>query len=386
MNFKKLTNQKGITGIDVVIAITIISITTIAIVALYTNTIVGSKKVTRTSAATRVATSILENVDSMYYAEVEAEIDRLSNIANDSDSTKTKYVTKQEDNSTNNYTQFTIPSSANEVIFNSRVNSGYDVILDIKEIDGVTQSTSKATISDCSLVIEVKVTVKYKVSNITEEVTLKTVKKRELLNECNEPDLNLLLGKEGATTGEQIKSLNQINPIKWSNDTNSYIKTNISDGWYSYSNKEWAKVVITEQNNSEGTFDLSTAKVNNIDSQKVYMWIPRFGKTSEENPQIAFAYKASNDRIKEYEIGANLNASKDTYTRTLTFNGVAYFNEGKVDKETLKITGFNKNSTGIWVDISEGKLRDLTKQAILNDLNSSKYGPTISHISNRYYY
>lgn len=194
MNFKRLSNQKGITGIDVVIAITIISITTIAIISIYVNIIVGSKKVTRTSAATRVATSILENIDSMYYAEVEQEIYRLSQVPNANDPTKTKYVTKREENSTNNYTQFKIPSSANETIFNSKLNSGYDIILDVKEINASTTENIQMVLSDCPLVIEIKVTVQYKVSNITEEIKLKTIKKRELLDECNEPDLNLLLG------------------------------------------------------------------------------------------------------------------------------------------------------------------------------------------------
>lgn len=370
MDLKKLSNQKGITGIDVVIALTIISITTLAIVALYTNIIVGSKKVTRTSAATRIATSILENIDSMYYAEVEQEIARLTNMRNPKDTTKAKYVTKQEDNSTNNYTQLTIFSSENETIFNSRINSGYDVVLDIKEIDG----SIDGTLSECPLVIEVKVTVKYKVSNITEKITLKTIKKREMVEECNEPDLNLLLGKNISAT-QKIESLNQINPIKWSEDANAYIKTNISDGWYSYSNKEWAKVVIGNPFNS------STLEVQDLDTQKIFMWVPRFGKTVEETPEVAFAYKGSNDRIKEYEFFVN-----GSSTKTLTFNGIAFFTGTVLDKEKLEIPNdFKDNETGVWVDISGGTLKSLEYTDLVNSLNASKYGPTIPHKSNGYY-
>ncbi len=393
MDIKKLSNQKGITGVDVVIAITIISITTIAILALYVNIIVGSKKVTRTSAATRIATSILENVDSMYYAEVEQELDRLSKKAG----------VVQGDYSTSATYDMVIKSNLQETVFNTKLNSGYDLELVVNEISSSSDTDKYVPIIECPLILEIKAIVKYDVSNTKQEVALKTIKKRELLEECNAPNINDLLGREftitvdGNTEKRKIESVNQIQPIKWSYNTESYVKTNASNEWYSYLNKEWARVVITgvvlneDQKTVKAVFDTNTDSVLNIIDQTIFVWIPRFGITNNAEKETAFTYGSSNHRISQLsmKVGRIKNSSK--YESEFYFNGIAtydYENSSLVGKENLAVTNFSEGKTGVWVNITGGTIN--YDNVITNEfekyldttINKSNYGPPITRIGN----
>ena len=294
MNFNKLKSQKGFTGIDVVIAITIISITTIAIISLYVNVIAGSKKTTRNSAATRIATSIMENIDSMYYADVEQELHNIKTLAN---------ISKEDENSFS-----FIANVKKETIFNTKIQSGYNVEINSTEIANTTDKGSNedsGALWDCPLVLDIKITVSYESSGTKKNVTLRTIKERELLEETNPPNLNDLLGTEYVFEGntKKINSLNQIQPIKWSTDSESYIRTNRDDNWYNYRNKEWAKVVITTDNS---VFDFATGSISeeNLNKYPVFVWVPRFGKSNKDH-KVAFAYSNTNNRIKSLVIGVN---------------------------------------------------------------------------------
>lgn len=393
MDIKKLSNQKGITGVDIVIAITIISITTIAILALYVNIIVGSKKVTRTSAATRIATSILENIDAMYYAEVEQELDRLS---------------KKSGVETGNYSQsatydLVIKSNLQETIFNTRLNSGYDVELVVYEISSPSDIDTYSPIIECPLVLEIKAIVKYDVSNRIQEVALKTIKKRELLEECNAPNINDLLGRkftitvDGKTETRKIESVNQVQPIKWSYNTESYVKTNASNEWYSYLNKEWARVVITgvvlneEEKTVKAVFDTNSDSVLNMIDQTIFVWIPRFGITNNDERETAFSYGSSNHRISQLSMPVERMKNSNKENSEFYFNGIAkydYENSKLVGKENLAVTKFPEGKTGIWVNITGGTINsdEIIKydfeQYLDTTLNASKYGPPITRIGN----
>ena len=55
----KLKSQKGVTGVDIVVSITVITLTIVVVTAIYTNIDLTSKNVNRTAGATRIATNIL---------------------------------------------------------------------------------------------------------------------------------------------------------------------------------------------------------------------------------------------------------------------------------------------------------------------------------------
>ena len=68
---KKLNSEKGITGVDIVVAITMIVLTISVVMAIFININNTARSVTRTSGATRIATNILEQIEIMYYGEFE---------------------------------------------------------------------------------------------------------------------------------------------------------------------------------------------------------------------------------------------------------------------------------------------------------------------------
>ena len=55
---KKLNSEKGITGVDIVVAVTMIALTISVVMSIFINTNNTARKVTRTSGATRMATNI----------------------------------------------------------------------------------------------------------------------------------------------------------------------------------------------------------------------------------------------------------------------------------------------------------------------------------------
>lgn len=69
-SLKKLKSKKGITGVDVAVAISIIVLTIGVVTSIYINTTNKSKESIRYSASTRIATQIVENIQSMTYDEV----------------------------------------------------------------------------------------------------------------------------------------------------------------------------------------------------------------------------------------------------------------------------------------------------------------------------
>lgn len=399
MNLNKLKNQKGLTGIDVVIAITIITTITIAILAIYVNLISGSKKNSRSSNATRIATSILQNIDSMYYADVEQELIDIG--------TNAGVITNQNKNASFKVT------ITNTNIFKTKIPKGYEVVLDATEYDYNTdkQDTLElddgtklfgASVSNCPLLWNIQVTVNYKVSDREEHITLKTIKKREITQVSNEPDLNTLIGNYNYAYGTRfkIKSLKQVQPIKWSMTDGLYVKTNASDPeWYNYINRDWAKVIVFPDEINTTAFSPATGTITdesiNVLGLRVFVWIPRYG-TSAVDSKIAFAYGSSNSRIQKLEgwvyPGGNYGAC------VFNFWGVKCnsrpMNWKFTAEEVLAVDSnyFPEGSTGVWLDVTGGSVSGCNYSDIANPqeipikLQGSKFGPPTEHYSNRKFY
>ena len=66
----KLKTEKGATGADIVVALSIIVLTVAVISMIYVNVSNDSKNVNRTAGATRISTNILENINIMLYDEL----------------------------------------------------------------------------------------------------------------------------------------------------------------------------------------------------------------------------------------------------------------------------------------------------------------------------
>ena len=375
MNLNKLKSQKGLTGIDVVIAITIISTMTIAVLAIYVNLVVGSKKNSRTSNATRIATSILQNIDSMYYADVELELANRGAIG-------------------------TEKTYSNTTMFNTKIAKGYNVKLLATEYSSTTDKTDFG-LKNCPLVLDVKVTVEYEVSDKKEHITLKTVKKREVLKECNEPDLEALIGKYNYGAGRRftIKSLSQVQPIKWSMADDGYVKTNSSDvDWYNYNDKEWARVIAFESNVDNTAFSPATGVIDksgmSSGGRRVFVWVPRCGMTVSGS-KFAFAYGNTNTRI--IQIVQPVTQSVSGTTTNFYYWGVKANARpsgwSTYNDETISVDSnlFPDGARGVWLDVTGGTVQGsnypgiVQPQNVSSKLQNSKYGPIATHYGTLYY-
>ena len=154
--FKKFHENKGITGADIAVAIAVIVITMGVVTAIYVNLINKSKENLRYSAATRIATQIMENIQVACYDEViyrgEQGIVALREIDKEEDGT----------------------------IFGVRVPKGYSA--------KITLSNAQ----DIDVVREITVTVGYSISKTDKNITLYTLKQKELLEQTNKPDIALI--------------------------------------------------------------------------------------------------------------------------------------------------------------------------------------------------
>lgn len=243
--FKK--DERGITGTDVAAAIIIIALTMGVVTSIYINTINKYKDNVRYSNATRIATSIMEKIESTPFIEV---INTCRTLQDDGTYTNEKTVT-------------------NSSIFGVKVQAGYTAIV----------STTK--VNDIDIARDVKVEVSYKSTIQTKTITLYGVKELELLNEVNAPDISLISDYSKYLSGE-------INYYPVISTGGQYVITDYSDSnWYNYSEKKLALIYSTKDALEVGA---TFTTVNGT----IYEWIPRFGLDGDN---VVFCYGTSKYKI-----------------------------------------------------------------------------------------
>lgn len=353
---KKLKNQKGATGADIVISMTIILVTIVVVSIIYLNTTLQTRNTTRTAGATRIATNILENIDKLSYKEFVSELDNF---------------TKE---TTGDYINYYVLSGQ---AFSTKIPTGYTVHLNADPNYGSHSEDTEKT-KQFDLVREVNLIITFSVGDKEEKIDFKTVKVREVIDETNEPNTDYL------TTDEILSYDMNFYPIKYLESSKAYIKTNKTDSsWYNYSNKEWATVIVSKKAESE-IFDINGKFVGQINTDKEddnytekFVWIPRFfTQTITENSEekdifYAFAYLAS---------GSNKIVSEklDSVTGNVSTLNINTFEMDVNASETI----FNDKS-GKWVSceiVDEEKQKtgiQIDEAATL--LNESKYGPYMEH-------
>ena len=264
--FKKLHSNKGLTGADVAVSIAIILLTIAVISAIYVNATSDSKEEIRYSAATRIATQIIENIESMTYDEV---IYRCDNSYN------------------------SVDSDEDGTVFEVSVPSGYSATVTTSEVDE----------AEIDVVRDITVNVTYKISNTEKSITLYTTKEKELLEQTNEPNLNLI---------EDYDSSNYY-AIKYT--SSGYMVTVTSDeDWYNYDMGEYA--LIYYSSNSYNYGDIISS--GSIQYGSVYIWVPRFGL--DEDSELAYCYGTS-DYMISFEL---YNDSLYSYMLTGSGSGEEY--------------------------------------------------------------
>lgn len=289
--FKKLRNSKGVTGADIAVAIGIVTIAMGVVMAVYTNVVNKSKEQVRYSAATRIATQLVENIQSITYDELVYRVDNSFNK-----------VDTKDDNS----------------IFGVKVPVGYSAEVVAPKINENAIDTVR----------NITINVTYKVSNKTKTITFYSIKNKELLEQTNKPNLSLIDGYN-----------ENYYPVKYTG--NGYVVTTTSDpDWYNYDEGNYALVFYSAAEKALGD-RIPTSTVTTGD---LYIWVPRFG--NDNNSKLAFCYGASN-----YKITFSLFDNK-LYGYMLTGSGNN--GEFTIDSVLYKPNTFMENDglTGIWYKLN----------------------------------
>lgn len=350
---KKMNNQKGITAADITISMLII-LTSIAVIGMvYTNLIIGSKDVDRKAKATQIATTILEHFEASFYDDIENnELQAESQIYNIPDGT-----------------------------FGLEIPSAYQVQIELKKAENDAEDIAK----------EVIVIVTYKTNGQEEKIQLSKVFEREILRECNSPkfqgeylkqlgieDQNYLFGYD--TTAKDSAGSKIICPIKYNSELGKYQLLNKetienNEIWYSYANKQWARVLVLEQNKFKTAISSDTSAVQDTsiltDAESSYIWIPRFG--IEVNGELFgntfFKYKSTNIAIMNSYYDENEN--KNLIYNYLDLNEKVQWSSAY----SILFDDEENNNLGEWVSYQE--IRNPGTDAY--KLNHSQYGPIIEY-------
>ncbi len=220
INFRK--NENGFTGVDIAMAVLIITVFMTVIGSMYINLYVSNAKILREEKAIGYATAILEKVDEKYYDEVN---DNNFAVVNQADGKK----------------------SVCDVVMEKGYNPQVQIV--VYQPNGDNEQDFVKTI---------QVTIQYTVGKKTEQVNLQTIKTKEKFTIPNKPEI----------------ADNKV-PVKY-DASHQLVQTSEKDSdWYQYTNKKWAMAVLKSNISDNGK--VKTGAI-------VYVWVPRFaysGKTVE---------------------------------------------------------------------------------------------------------
>lgn len=221
--FKK---NNGFTGIDIALAVLIITIFMSVITSLYINLYTSNVEILRREQAIGYATSILEKIDELYYNDV--------------------------NNETFNVVE---KSNGKKSVAGIDIDSGYDVNINIEKYNPGD--------IDIDVVKTINLTVSYKVGNKQKNIDFTKIKEKENIVLPNIPELN-----SGMVA------------VKY-NSNNELIQTNSNDsGWYNYFAKKWPMAVMKSDVTNNG---------NIIGPATIYIWIPKFAYNGN-NVEFIYGY------------------------------------------------------------------------------------------------
>lgn len=346
-----LRSQKGATGTDIIISITIIVLTVAVVSMIYVNTTLQSRNVTRTAGATRIAVNILENIEKTNY-----------------DTVASTYTSNGSPVSTGNYAGY--KSYTDTTIFNTKIPKGYIVYLKADPVYGGHSDAAEKF----DLVREIKLSVTFDVGKVNQTVDFSTSKVREIVGEVNAPNTDILALK---SNGEDVltNTLKNFYPIKYSEDASAYVKTTEDDiDWYNYSAKKWAMILVSGKTETE-VFDINGKLKSSLTEgtdYKRYVWVPRYFTDSTGATFSQFCYLTTTDQA----IKANTLSSVDGTSASLTYNTYASVS-GLAIPTHFRSSGTGSTGQevpGYWVITSK-----VTSDAPAKILNSSSYGPCEIH-------
>ena len=343
-----LRSQKGATGADIMIAISIIVLSVAVVSMIYVNTTLQSRNVTRTAGATRIATNIFENIEKLSYTDFIAEYN----------ASKWELI----DDSTSTY--YNYKSITNNTAFSTKIPKGYTVYLYGEPNYGSYTGNSNRD-KQFDLVRDIRLVVTFSVGDTDRVVNFSTSKTREITNEVNAPDTTVLASQK------ITDSTKKYYPVKYSEEANTYMRTTEDDSeWYSYSNKKWAIVIVSNKPETD-LFDVNgKIKASTSDYVK-YVWIPKFYTTgSGSSLKISeFAYLSSSTQV----IKAKQSLTAVDGTTVLYYNTLGAKASTSNEPTYFVLTG-NQKVSGKWIAVSQIDSQEESKL-----LKASVYGPCELH-------
>lgn len=272
----KLNSQKGITTAEVMIALLIIVSTIGVIGMIYINLNTTTVGVDRKTGASRIATNVIENINMLFYDQVQ---ERLDNLVANGDATKQDAV-------------YTVIGEKNIKVFGTSIPKGYTLALKLENTYGSQETVQYDLVKKLSL------NVSYLLNGATQNVSLSTILQRESIKECNSPNFEedyirqmvpqgteYIIFNENVTTAQAGVKI--ICPIQFDNLTEQYkVIEKTEEDWYSYSNKEWARVLVLDATEFASVIDFNKKVVKDtaaLNGNKAYVWVPRFGIKAEGN-------------------------------------------------------------------------------------------------------
>ena len=210
---KYLKKNNGFTGIDIALAVLIITIFMSVITSLYINLYTSNVEILRREQALGYAISILAKTDELYYNEVNNETFKVIEESNGEKS-----------------------------IAGIDIARGYDVNINIE--------TYEPEDGDIDVVKTINLTLSYEVGNKQKSIDFTKIKEKENIIVPNVPDVD-----------------SEMVPVKYDSNNNLIKTTSTDKNWYNYLNKKWPMAVMKSDITNNGTI---------IGPATIYIWIPKF--------------------------------------------------------------------------------------------------------------
>lgn len=255
MKERILKEQKGFAASDALIAVLIITLFAGLIATISYNIYLSNSSIKRMSIATSYIVDVFEYIDKSYYDDVTK--DSLVNYFNEK------------------YYQETNPEVKAKLIGGAEeINTPFKVEIGVENYNETEGNTDKL-----DLVKEITMTVRYKLGNKDQEITMKHIKSRENLNTPNVPEISLIELQDG----QKVYPIKKVNSA-WK------VCDKSDNSWYDYTSGKWALVIKTNQ-------ELYIGQEINPDNENIYAWIPRYAYDSVNN-KIVFLFSNSDKYIE----------------------------------------------------------------------------------------
>lgn len=310
MKERILKEQKGFAASDALIAVLIITLFAGLIATISYNIYLSNSSIKRMSKATSYIVDVFEYIDKSYYDDV----------------TKDSLVSYFNDK----YYQETNPEVKAKLIGGAEeINTPFKVEIGVENYNETEGNTDKL-----DLVKEITMTVRYKLGNKDQEITMKHIKSRENLNTPNVPEISLIELQDG----QKVYPIKKVNSA-WK------VCDKSDNSWYDYTSGKWALVIKTNQ-------ELSIGQEINPDNENIYAWIPRYAYDSVNN-KIVFLFSNSDKYIE--------NANQENQYNSLKPIEGNYAVLDEFSKEGSPVVGLWTNDTTLGVYQTLNNIYPLSK-------------------------